>query len=173
MKGYKHKNPRRLMVEKFTAEELRQRLFDRIDARLMPEPNSGCHLWMGTTSDAGYGSIEMPPGPGRRRKVVLVHRVVMERHLGRALSADEFVCHRCDNPPCANPDHLFLGSQSDNMRDCARKNRAPGARLSTSEAQEIRALLAKGHRAASLAQRFGITRSAVYRVQSRQSFPTR
>lgn len=170
-KGYKQKHPRKLMVEAFTPEQLERRMYERIDKRLMPEPNSGCHLWMGTTGDNGYGRITLPAARGKA-KIGLVHRLVMERSLGRKLLRNEFVCHKCDNPPCANPDHLFVGTQADNMRDCALKNRAPGARLSTSQATEIRALRAQGHKNGALAKRFGVHRDTTSRITRMESFRT-
>jgi len=56
---------------------------------------------------------------------VRVHRFIWEHHNG-TIPEGMVVCHRCDNPPCHNPDHLFLGTQKENMIDCASKGRAGG-----------------------------------------------
>lgn len=83
----------------------------------MPEPNSGCHLWTGTVCKHGYGRIYR-----KGASPVLVHRVAWERVHG-PIPAGLKVCHRCDTPSCVNPDHLFLGTQRDNLRDMYAKGR--------------------------------------------------
>lgn len=92
------------------------------DDRVMPEPNTGCHLWMGPLCRLGYGRIR-PQGVGPNPSPVLVHRVAWERVHG-PIPSGVVVCHRCDVPSCVNPDHLFLGSQKDNLRDMFAKGRA-------------------------------------------------
>lgn len=86
--------------------------------RVEPEPNTGCHIWLGTVCRLGYGRVGM-----KGRSPVLVHRVAYECAYG-PYDASLKVCHRCDNPSCVNPDHLFLGTQRDNMHDMFRKGRA-------------------------------------------------
>jgi hypothetical protein len=73
-----------------------------------------CWTWTGSRHPYGYGRI------GR----TYVHRIVAEHHAGRPLTSDDFVCHRCDNPPCANPAHLFIGDAAYNMADMSAKGRA-------------------------------------------------
>ena len=75
-----------------------------------------CWLWRGGVSTNGYGNFYVS---GR---LVRAHRYAYETHYG-PVAPELQVCHRCDNKPCCNPAHLFRGTKSDNMRDCAAKGR--------------------------------------------------
>jgi hypothetical protein len=78
---------------------------------------SGCWLWNAGKNTRGYGSLRVD---GKCR---LAHRVSLFLHQGMDLTTKLFVCHRCDNPPCVNPDHLFIGRAVDNTRDMLLKKR--------------------------------------------------
>ncbi len=80
-----------------------------------------CWLWMQGKS-AGYGRFNLWRGPSHS---VLAHRYAWELTYG-PIPDDLPVLHRCDNPPCVRPDHLFLGTQADNLRDMHTKNRQAG-----------------------------------------------
>lgn len=79
----------------------------------------GCWEWMATKAQGKwpYGNMRV----GKRSKV-LVHRVSWMIHFGNIPEAMQ-VCHHCDNPSCVRPDHLFLGTQKQNIRDCIAKGR--------------------------------------------------
>lgn len=79
----------------------------------------GCWEWTGYRMPFGYGQI------GDGKKVLTTHRAAYIAFVGE-IPDELFVCHRCDNPPCFNPAHLFLGTHRDNMRDAKAKKRSRG-----------------------------------------------
>lgn len=90
--------------------------------------STGCILWIGTTNKDGYGIISTET---RKGKTLLAHRASYELMIG-SITNSLHVLHKCDNPPCINPSHLFLGTQEINMKDMATKKRGrkrvPGSR---------------------------------------------
>lgn len=82
------------------------------------ENENGCWIWKGGKNSRGYGSINIG-----NRKTAQVHRIAFKLWKGE-LPDDLFVCHHCDEPLCINPDHLFLGTNQDNIDDKMFKGRA-------------------------------------------------
>lgn len=131
---------------------------------------SGCWQWTGNVNKSGYGRIF------DGRDVVLAHRLSYELHTG-VTPGEKKVCHRCDNPPCVNPDHLFLGDMAKNVHDMIEKGRhahgerVPQAKLTEAQVKAIRALHAAGeHRHVDLAELFGVSRRAIGQVVARRSW---
>jgi HNH endonuclease len=83
------------------------------------EKTDDCWLWLGNLNGNGYGYTKLE-APSRRNE--LAHRISWTLHFG-PIPEGLFVCHHCDTPPCVRPDHLFLGTHSDNMKDMWRKDR--------------------------------------------------
>ena len=82
------------------------------------EDKNGCWIWQGYINKRGYGIAS------RKGLRIRAHRLFYQAYKGAI--KDLHVLHKCDNPSCVNPDHLFLGTHKDNMRDKAKKGRAPG-----------------------------------------------
>ena len=108
---------------------------DSIIARFwgyVDRPTEGCWTWRGGTAGRGYGYFALPfrDGAKYRQEGAYAHRLAWELHNG-AIPDGMYVCHHCDNPPCARvtPDaqypngHLFVGSPADNANDCIAKGR--------------------------------------------------
>lgn len=95
-----------------------QDFIKRFEAKIMPEPNSGCWLWLGSIDPKGYGQIRDEWGHLR----IASH--ISLQFLGIGVPPDMEVLHKCDNPPCVNPDHLRVGTHKDNMQDSFDKGRA-------------------------------------------------
>lgn len=97
-------------------------LKERFEKLFIPEPNVGCWLWIGAThrrNNLEYGNMrdEFPS-----KKTILAHRVSWIIHRGFIPQGIQ-VLHKCDITICVNPDHLFLGTQADNIHDCCNKKR--------------------------------------------------
>lgn len=124
------------------------------------DPDTGCWLWTGATCQQGYGFIKRKDGVQLR-----AHRVAYELAYGH-IPAGLQVCHRCDNPRCVRPGHLFLGTARDNAADMVAKGRAArnagerngAARLTRLQVAQIRAA---AEPYALLAKRFGVTPAAI------------
>jgi|688.fasta_scaffold1093808_2 hypothetical protein len=90
-------------------------ILDKLMDGCIPEPNSGCWLWLKCEAK-GYGKIRF------KNKLATASRVSYETFI--CDPGDKHVLHKCDNPLCINPEHLFLGTHDDNMRDKVSKNRS-------------------------------------------------
>lgn len=147
---------------------LEKRLWKRVDKSAGPD---ACWPWTGCRNPQGYGYI----GDGNG-KVTRPHRVAYELANG-SIPAGLLVCHHCDNPPCCNPKHLFIGTHQDNADDCLRKGRNrnvpmpgeenPQAKLTEGDVKKILALGGTMSNRA-IARHLGVTPSLIGYVLKRK-----
>lgn len=86
------------------------------ESKFIPEPNSGCFIWIGAASELGYGRFRF------NGTVQGAHRVSWQLANG-PIPDGMHVLHRCDVPSCVRPEHLFIGTDLDNVRDMHAKGR--------------------------------------------------
>lgn len=131
--------------------------------------SSGCIEWTGSITEGGYGHLWV------NDRLELAHRLAFALVSGPIPEGGDVrgmcVCHRCDNRLCVNPDHLFLGTHAENMRDMDGKGRrAPTngqrngrAKLTAEQVKEIRSLKGAMSQAA-IGARFGVSKTLVRRI---------
>ena len=137
---------------------------------LSVQRTDGCHLWMGKAERSGYGRVSWY---GKKR---LAHRVAAYLNgILADLDSTEVVMHSCDNRLCCNPEHLCIGSQSDNMRDAVSKGRmwmpdnrgtrSANAKLTEADVAAIRARYAEGGVSQErIGAQYGVSQMVVSRI---------
>lgn len=128
------------------------------------DKSGDCWKWTGYHDARGYGKFNF------RGRLWSCHRLAL--FFDGVDLGDSVVCHRCDNPPCVNPGHLFLGTRGDNNRDMMQKGRngqphgeGQGlTHLTEAQVSEMKALRADGWFTTTLARRYGVHSSTVSRI---------
>lgn len=137
------------------------------DERLTPDKwtvtpgplSTPCWLWNPKLSDQGYAVIKY------HQKAYKVYRVMWERANGETIPAGMSACHRCDNPACVNPEHIFIGTHDENMRDMISKGRQSAPRgLTDDQVRTIRAAVKGGARQKDVCDAMGIGSDTVSRI---------
>lgn len=133
------------------------------------EKTGTCWLWTGAKFENGYGAIWTNPDTQR------AHRVSWELNCGK-IPLGLIVCHKCDNPPCVRPDHLFLGTLSDNRKDMVQKRRGMvgalniKAVLTEEQVFKLRGLRDKPFCVSLLAQEYGVSKNTISRAMSGETW---
>lgn len=140
---------------------LKERFFKKV------QKTDTCWLWMAAKS-GGYGQI------GYARKLIKAHRVSWEIFRGK-IKNNLCVLHKCDNPSCVNPDHLFLGTQKDNAIDRSKKNRGGNLKgiangRSKLNHNQVIAIRKRVESNSSVAKEFGISPSQVSKIRKRKEW---
>lgn len=148
-----------------TPEKLRKakdihELAEKILALVEYDTNAGCWLWPRSVNARGYGQISFNMACKK------THRVVFEA-LKEAIPHDMVVCHKCDVPACCNPSHLFLGTQSDNIKDCAAKGRHKEqvhGKIGVEQAKSILFAVRRGDVLNRVAEQYNVHPATVQRI---------
>lgn len=132
-----------------------------------------CWLWQRRVNNRGYGCFAwIYPDKARRSQDIYAHRAAWILTHG-SIPPGRNVLHRCDTPACVNPAHLFIGSQSDNMRDCFKKHRHPGmpppptTKVTPDQVRAIRNDPRKHH---IIAADYGLKRLSVLLIKHRKTW---
>jgi hypothetical protein len=154
-----------------TKINIEQRFMNKVNKNV----DTGCWEWVACTDECGYGEFKID---GNSRHA---HRVSWELFIGEIPEKME-VCHTCDNPPCVNPDHLFLGTHKENMADMVKKGRyvkgkiykgiesfhrgslSPCAKLTEDNVIEIVNRVDNGEAMYSLAKEFGVSYNTIRQI---------
>lgn len=122
------------------------------------QKTAACWLWIGKLNGYGYGAVRLADG-----STIAAHRFSWEMH-NNQIQEGLYVCHHCDNPRCVRPDHLFLGTQDDNIKDAKRKNRTAAGeghgrhRLSLEQVISIRKERQSGTSLGDISKNYGISK---------------
>lgn len=130
----------------------------------IPEPNSGCWIWLGADATSGYGSFNI------RGWAEYAHRWAYAFFVG-SVPKGKLVCHKCDNRACVNPNHLFLGTYKCNAADAANKGRMakwgkPQAKITEADRDYILAQPYYRGLYRVLAKQFGLAPSRISVIRS-------
>lgn len=146
------KHPKRKPQVVITNDNATSRFWKHVDK----ECANGCWEWRGYVENTGYGRIR---SEGR---LVLSHRYSFAIHNGGCCDATDLL-HKCDNPLCVNPEHLYAGTPGDNMRDRTERRRTH-SRLTPENVQQIRQ---SAESTLILSKRFGVSQSMIVSIKNK------
>ena len=148
---------------------LNKRSLVRFWKRVDKKGDNDCWIWIGGRLTRGYGAFKVGT------KCISAHRFSWKIHFGD-IPTGMVVCHKCDNPPCVNPKHLFLGTQAENQHDKKEKGRAARgegnnkAKLTERNVKEIRSLISLGLSSREIAKRYGVRHAAILDIKSNKNW---
>lgn len=145
---------------------LEERFWEKVDRG---EPDE-CWEWQGSTDSGGYGRIHVDGSDEG------AHRVSMLLEHGEE-AGDNWVLHHCDNKPCVNPNHLYLGDRSDNLRDMHERGQKnhdgennPPAKLTEDDVAEIRERLENGKTQYEVADEFDVSQPTISHIVTERNW---
>lgn len=163
-------------------EKDRKALYEKLMAYSMDDPETGCRVWMRnrkkTQYGLAYGKTQASPrktqSPG---KYWSTHRL-MWRVVKGPIPEGKFVLHKCNNPPCINIEHLYIGDHNQNMQDKVKANRQsfsrgelhPLAKITEEDVRVIRKLYAMGIVPRVIAEKYNLTKDGVYQAATRRTW---
>lgn len=147
---------------------MRKTLKQRLLSNIVVDVETGCWNWLKYKDKNGYGHMKV------LGKSELVHRMAYQELVGE-LPSHMFVCPKCDNPSCLNPDHLFIGTNQDNINDKVAKNRQSkigqqkGSKHSLAKLTEVDIvdIRTSGLSQNKLALIYGVTQSNISHIQNK------
>lgn len=131
--------------------------------------STGCWEWAGSRTKDGYGrTMEWP-------KSITTHRLMYKLFYG-SIPEGKHILHKCDNPPCINPHHLWSGTHVDNMVDMTKKGRRvrlpgelnPAAKLDSHKVRKIRSLIEEGVSTEELSVQYDVCKATILHIKSRR-----
>lgn len=134
-----------------------ERFWAKVDIRNSEE----CWPWLAYKNRTGYGVFaEVASGPPEQKVYTLAHRYAYRDAIG-TIPENHFICHKCDNPPCCNPNHLFAGTAKENAQDARSKGRVPKCRVGHATLDRFKVLkIVEMHKQnidrTEIAKRFGV-----------------
>lgn len=151
-------------------------LLERFERKIFFASPDGCWYWTAGVNTGGYGRIFIKKIGGKKERM-LAHRLSFLLYKGE-ISQGLLVCHSCDNPLCVNPDHLFLGTQLDNVRDRDNKGRRPApigsknnsAKINEYDVLEIRNMRSQKISYKEISDRYGLSVVTIKNICSNRTW---
>ena len=165
------------ILARLFSDQIKSRFWSRIRMGSKDE----CWPWLRGRTNMGYGEMNLYHATRLKPSFIMTaHRIAWMLHHDQLIPSGRFVLHSCNNPRCCNPDHLRLGDQAENMRQMVQQGRAANGRvcgeshgmskLTNVEVLQIRALTASGLDEKHLAQRFGMSKTSIRNIVTRETW---
>jgi hypothetical protein len=142
-------------------------IIDRFWKRVLKTSNTiGCWEWINPSHPFGYGRLKVG------KKIELAHRLSYKIHFGD-ITPSQCVLHKCDNPRCVNPNHLFLGNRNDNAKDRTLKGRTfKGSQVTISifNEQQIKDIRSSTKTISQLSKDYGVSYQHMWLIVKRKSW---
>lgn len=140
----------------------RKPLQERFEALYIPEPNSGCWIWIGSITRLGYGRFCIVTS-----RPMLAHRASWLIYEGFLPPEPYKICHKCDMRWCVNPEHLYVGNHQSNMDDMIKRGRSARGRCKAKITEEQARRIKYGNESAKLlAKEFKISKTTIWHIRA-------